>query len=56
MVAGLLAGLVLLLALDEAFPPPLERTEGRSQLVRDRDGELLRAFPVVDGRWPISMA
>ena len=54
MVAGLLAGLVLLLALDEAFPPPLERTEGRSQLVRDRDGELLRAFPVVDGRWRLA--
>ena len=51
VIAGALAGLVLLLALDEVFPPPLEQAAARSQLVRDRDGELLRAFPVEGGRW-----
>lgn len=51
VIVGALAGLVFLLALDGHFPLPLEPAQARSQLVRDRDGELLRAFPVADGRW-----
>ena len=54
VIAGALAGLVLLLALDMIFPPPLEQAAARSQLVRDRDGEILRAFPVADGRWRLA--
>lgn len=50
-VTGALAVLVLLLALDEIYPLPLEQAAQRSQLVRDRDGELLRAFPIAEGRW-----
>lgn len=54
VIAGALAGLALLLALDQAFPVPLEVAQARSQLVRDRDGELLRAFPVEEGRWRLA--
>jgi penicillin-binding protein 1C len=54
VVAGTLAGLVFLLALDALLPVPLEPAQARSQLVRDRDGELLRAFPVADGRWRLA--
>ena len=54
VIAGVLAGLVALLALDAIFPAPLEQARERSQLVRDRDGELLRAFPVTDGRWRLA--
>jgi penicillin-binding protein 1C len=44
-----LAALTVLLALDLALPPPLDRAA--SQVVLDRDGRTLRAFPVEDGRW-----
>src|SRR5262249_30172848 len=40
---------IVLAALDLAFPPPIERAF--SQVVQDRDGRTLRAFPLEDGRW-----
>jgi penicillin-binding protein 1C len=46
-----LAGLVILLGLDNLFPPPLERADVVSTVIRDRNGQVLRAFPVEDGRW-----
>lgn len=48
---GVLAAFVLLLGLDHAFPPPLDRAQTVSGVVRDRNGIVLRAFPVEDGRW-----
>ena len=44
-----LGALALLLALDLAFPPPLDPLV--SQVVQDRHGRTLRAFPVDEGRW-----
>ncbi|NMG37835.1 penicillin-binding protein 1C [Chelativorans sp. ZYF759] len=53
--AGLLflvgAALVTLDVLDRAHPPPLEALAERSVEVVDRDGRLLRAYAVADGRW-----
>jgi penicillin-binding protein 1C len=40
-----------LLALDRAFPPPLDAAQVVSVEVVDRDGSLLRAFATPDGRW-----
>ncbi len=37
--------------LDAAYPPPLEAAMERSAEVVDRDGLLLRAFAMKDGRW-----
>jgi penicillin-binding protein 1C len=53
LVCGLV-GLVLLLGLDTLYPPPLERAELVSTVVRDRHGQVLRAFPVEDGRWRLA--
>lgn len=41
----------LLLALDRAFPPPLDRLEQTSTLVVDRQGRLLRPFATAEGTW-----
>jgi penicillin-binding protein 1C len=53
--AGVLAlaagGVFGLERLDEAYPPPLEAAMERSAEVVDRDGLLLRAFAMKDGRW-----
>jgi penicillin-binding protein 1C len=49
-VAGLVL-LVGLLALDRHLPPPVAAMQTVSTVVRDRDGQVLRAFPVADGRW-----
>lgn len=38
-------------ALDRAFPPPLPKQLTVSAEVSDRDGQLLRAFSTLDGRW-----
>ena len=38
-------------ALDQAWPPPLERLAVRTVVVNDRNGRLLRAFAGPDGRW-----
>ena len=46
-----LSGLVALVALDLAFPPPLERAQELSAMVESREGAPLRAFPLEDGRW-----
>ncbi|MHA6288239.1 penicillin-binding protein 1C [Maricaulis sp. CAU 1757] len=51
VVAGL--GLVVAaLGVDYLLPPPLERE--LSTVVRDRDGHVLRAYPVEDGRWRLA--
>lgn len=50
-LAALAIGALAILALDRAFPPPLERAETLSQWVTDRDGRPLRAFPTPEGRW-----
>jgi penicillin-binding protein 1C len=48
LLAG--AAVFALLALDKAFPPPLD-TASVSAEVLDADGELLRAFATEEGRW-----
>lgn len=40
-----------LLALDMAFPPPLERGQAVSIMVSDRDERPLRAMPLDNGTW-----
>ncbi|OLF77735.1 penicillin-binding protein 1C [Maricaulis sp. W15] len=49
-----LVALVGLLALDRALPPPLPSPGAVSAVVRDRNGEVLRAFPVEEGRWRLA--
>ncbi|RFC68262.1 MULTISPECIES: penicillin-binding protein 1C [Mesorhizobium] len=39
---------------DRAFPPPLPERLDISTEVHDRDGELLRAFATLDGRWRLN--
>ncbi|WP_300543326.1 penicillin-binding protein 1C [Maricaulis sp.] len=54
---GVVAGLGLLvglLALDRHLPPPLEAVHEVSTVVRDRNGQVLRAYPVADGRWRLA--
>ncbi|MFO1424687.1 MAG: penicillin-binding protein 1C [Candidatus Competibacteraceae bacterium] len=41
----------LLLALDAALPPPLDRARQVSTLVLDRQGRILRAFATAPGVW-----
>lgn len=48
---AVIAGVVVVLAGDRFFPPPLERGAHVSALVSDRTGKPLRAFPTSDGRW-----
>ncbi|MEP0633040.1 MAG: transglycosylase domain-containing protein, partial [Nitratireductor sp.] len=45
------AGLWLLDRLDRAFPPPLDSAVAISTEVVDRNGVLLRAYALEDGRW-----
>lgn len=52
--AAALTLVVLILALDRIFPPPLERGTLVSRMVFDADGHPLRAFPLEDGRWRFS--
>jgi penicillin-binding protein 1C len=47
-VAG---GLLAIIGLDRAFPPPLERAGNISAMVTDRAGRPLRAFPTDKGGW-----
>ena len=51
--AGLLtaSAIVTLAALDKNYPPPLEQAAETSTVVVDRNGALLRAFTISDGRW-----
>lgn len=44
-------GLVLILGLNWAFPPPIAKASARSVMVTDRAGKPLRAFALPDGRW-----
>jgi penicillin-binding protein 1C len=43
-------------AADRAFPPPVEKADGRSREVLDADGKLLRAFATADGKWRLGVA
>jgi penicillin-binding protein 1C len=43
-----------LLVADRAFPPPLPEPIPVSAEVLDRDGQLLRAYATLDGRWRFS--
>ncbi|MBS9720965.1 penicillin-binding protein 1C [Tianweitania sp. BSSL-BM11] len=57
---GLAAGLTIgawqsLLALDRAYPPPLDQPPAVSREVIDRNGALLRAFAAPDGRWRLTV-
>jgi penicillin-binding protein 1C len=47
----LLAFLVTLFALDQIFPPPLERVRDVSPVVLDHNGEWLMAFTTRQGAW-----
>ncbi|MEM6535690.1 MAG: penicillin-binding protein 1C [Pseudomonadota bacterium] len=49
LAAALLAG--ALVALDWAFPPPIERARDVSIMVTDREGRPLRALPLESGTW-----
>ena len=51
-IAGvLLACMLVLFALDQIFPPPLERVREVSPVVLDRNGEWLMAFTTRQGTW-----
>ncbi len=52
--ATLLTGVLTLFALDQLFPPPIERGQVVSFVAEDREGRPLRAFPVEDGRWRLA--
>ncbi|MGD9980731.1 MAG: penicillin-binding protein 1C [Hyphomonadaceae bacterium] len=47
----LLAAMLTLFALDQAFAPPLERVREISPVVVDRNGEWLMAFTTREGTW-----
>lgn len=51
VAASLLAALITLFALDQIFPPPLERVRDVSPVVLDRNGEWLMAFTTRQGTW-----
>ena len=51
LALALVAGAAGLRELDRAFPPPLDRALPVSVEVRDRNGELLRAFATPAGNW-----
>ncbi len=54
-VAQMLLGFMLaLVALDFAFPPPLQRAQIVSPVVTDRDGRWLMAFTTPDGTWRLA--
>ncbi|MDX2276068.1 MAG: penicillin-binding protein 1C [Hyphomonadaceae bacterium] len=50
----LLAALVTLFALDQLFPPPLQRVREVSPVVVDRNGEWLMAFTTSQGTWRLA--
>lgn len=51
LLLGVLGLALSLLVLDRIFPPPLSQLAEVSHVVRDRNGIVLRAFPVEEGRW-----
>jgi penicillin-binding protein 1C len=51
VAVALVAAAIGVRELDRAYPPPLERAEPVSTEVRDRNGELLRAFATPAGNW-----
>ncbi|MEM7660621.1 MAG: penicillin-binding protein 1C [Pseudomonadota bacterium] len=51
LASALAIALGLIVVLNWAFPPPLERGEALSVMVSDRQGKPLRAFPAAEGRW-----
>ena len=51
LIIGAALSVAALLALDMAFPPPLERGQAVSIMVSDRDERPLRAMPLDNGTW-----
>lgn len=51
VIAGGLAAVYGIDALDRAYPPPIDAALVVSQEFRGSGGELLRAFPTREGRW-----
>jgi penicillin-binding protein 1C len=45
-----------LFTLDRLFPPDLSRLRDLSQLVEDKDGQVLRAFIAADGSWRLPVS
>ena len=52
----MVGGYFALDALDRAYPPPLPQRLTTSTEVRDRDGLLLRAYPIPGGTWRLKTA
>ena len=46
--------MMTLAALDLRYPPPLDAAGETSRMVVDRNGGLLRAFTIADGRWRLT--
>lgn len=51
-----LAAAIGLLAVDRLFPPDQSRLKGRSTVVLDAEGRLLRPFATADGTWRLPTA
>ena len=51
VLAGVLVATTALVALDLAFPPPMDKLARSSPVVLDRHGAWLRALTVENGRW-----
>jgi penicillin-binding protein 1C len=49
-----IAIMLVLFALDVAFPPPLDRARVVSPVVLDREGVWLRAFQTPEGKWRLA--
>jgi penicillin-binding protein 1C len=54
IASAVLAGIVLIVAADLLFPPPIERAYATSAIVTDRSGYWLHAFATDEGRWRFS--
>ncbi|MGI9413183.1 MAG: transglycosylase domain-containing protein, partial [Hyphomicrobiales bacterium] len=48
------SAMMTLAALDLRYPPPLDAAGETSRMVVDRNGGLLRAFTIADGRWRLT--
>lgn len=51
VLTALIAGVLALAVVDRLFPPDLGRLAGRSTVVLDADGRLLRPFASAEGTW-----
>ena len=53
-LTALLGVMLLVFALDVAFPPPIALAAATSPVVEDRDGRWLRGFTTEHGRWRLA--